>query len=107
MSNLPWHKLHPQCITLDIKVKPASRQNELFVNTTGVLVVSLQAVAEDGRANKMLIKFLAKVLRIQQKTIAIHRGAVSRIKVISIAATPGEQNRIIELINQSLLGPLK
>ncbi len=78
-------------------MKPASRQNEVFVNTAGVLVVSLQAAAEDGRANKMLIKYLAKLLHLQQKQIAIQRGAVSRNKLMSIAALPAEQGKIIEL----------
>ena len=69
---------------------------ELFVYS--MLVVSLQAVAADGQANKMLIKYLAKLLKIQQKKIVIQRGTTSRNKVLCITATLVEQHRIIDLI---------
>ena len=70
----------------------------MFINAAGMLVVSLQAVAADGQANKMLIKYLAKLLKIQQKKIVIQRGTTSRNKVLCITATLVEQHRIIDLI---------
>lgn len=83
-------------------MKPASRQNEVFVNKAGLLAISLQAAPEDGQANKMLIKYLAKLLRIQQKKITIQYGAASRNKVISLDAPPEEQEAIILCLLQVL-----
>lgn len=98
MSNLPWLKQHPNGMTLELRVKPASRQNALCIDAAGLLAVSLQAVPEDGQANKMLIKYLAKLLKLQQKQLIIQRGATSRNKLISITATPDEQQGIIASI---------
>ena len=67
-----------------------------------MLVVSLKAVAADGQANKMLIKYLAKLLKVQQKQMVIQRGAVSRHKVICISVPPAEQNRIIAFMMERL-----
>ena len=68
------------------------------MDQSGALIVSVQAVAQEGQANKMLINYLAKLLRIPQKDIVIQRGAGSRNKLIRIAATASEQKKIVELL---------
>ena len=105
MSNLPWRK-HDLSLTLTLRVKPASRINSLSINASGSLILSLQAIAEDGQANKLLIKYLAKLLHTQQKKITIQQGMTSRNKVISIASLPDEQDEIIaRLVNE--IGPVE
>ncbi|GAA4663702.1 DUF167 domain-containing protein [Bartonella pachyuromydis] len=44
------------------------------------LVVRLRAVPEDGKANKALIKFLAKQWKIPSSSISLKNGATSRYK---------------------------
>ncbi|EJF75489.1 DUF167 domain-containing protein [Bartonella alsatica] len=44
------------------------------------LVVRLRAVPEDGKANKALIKFLAKQWKIPSSCISLKSGAQSRYK---------------------------
>lgn len=44
------------------------------------LVIRLRAVPEDGKANKALIKFLAKQWKIPSSSISLKSGATSRYK---------------------------
>ncbi|WP_375684353.1 MULTISPECIES: DUF167 domain-containing protein [unclassified Bartonella] len=44
------------------------------------LVIRLRAVPEDGKANKALIKFLAKQWKIPSSSISLKSGAISRYK---------------------------
>ncbi|WP_273759815.1 DUF167 domain-containing protein [Bartonella sp. ML70XJBT.G] len=44
------------------------------------LVIRLRAVPEDGKANKALIKFLAKQWKIPTSCISLKNGATSRYK---------------------------
>nr|WP_210273949.1 DUF167 domain-containing protein [Bartonella fuyuanensis] len=44
------------------------------------LVIRLRAIAEDGKANKALIKFLAKQWKIPSSSISLERGETSRYK---------------------------
>ncbi|WP_165474753.1 DUF167 domain-containing protein [Legionella nagasakiensis] len=91
-----WLKVYPYYVTLQVKVKPGSKENQLAIESSGhQLLLSLQAPACEGKANKMLIKYLAKYLRVQQKDILIQLGKESRNKVIRIY-TAGNQERIVE-----------
>ena len=82
---------------LAVKVKPASNKNALIASETNISI-SLQARVQEGQANKMLIKYLAKFLRIQQKNIIIQSGTKSRHKLLKIEAGDMEQLRIIKLL---------
>ncbi|MBD3209618.1 DUF167 domain-containing protein [Candidatus Woesearchaeota archaeon] len=44
-----------------VRVKPGAGKDRI-VSSDGVLVVAVAAPAEQGRANKRLVKFLSKVL---------------------------------------------
>ncbi|WP_375703498.1 DUF167 domain-containing protein [Bartonella sp. AD13SXNS] len=44
------------------------------------LVIRLRAVPEDGKANRALIKFLAKKWKISASSISLKSGATSRYK---------------------------
>ncbi len=48
------------------------------------LKVNVAAVADDGKANDELIKFLAKFFEIPKSKIEILRGETSRIKVLKL-----------------------
>jgi uncharacterized protein (TIGR00251 family) len=60
----------------------------IYEGTDGTrLKVSLKAQPEDGKANKALIKFLSKALKVPQKNIFIIRGSTNRNKTVEIADT--------------------
>lgn len=79
-------------ILLNIKLTPNARQ-EAFgdviydENEIAWLKVAVRAVPENGKANKALISFLAKRLKLPKSTIRIVSGHQARTKKLSIANT--------------------
>lgn len=102
MSCPPWLKREAEQFSLQVKVKPGSKQNTLRLDATGGLQICLQASAQDGKANKMLIQYLAKLLQLQQKQIVILHGVTSRLKVLLIKAAAEEQEKSIQRLIHSL-----
>jgi len=50
----------------------------------GVLRIAVTAVPEQGRANKAMIKFLAKTWRFPKSSLSLIQGAKDRNKVLTI-----------------------
>ena len=67
-----------------IKVSPKARSNSIVGWEENMLKIRLRATPEKGKANEMLIEFLAEILNIPSSSIQIIRGHTSRIKDIEI-----------------------
>ncbi|OCH97833.1 hypothetical protein A8135_01015 [Legionella jamestowniensis] len=98
MSCPLWLKRSAEQLTLRVKVKPGAKQNKISFNATGGLQISLQASPQEGKANKMLVVYLAKLLRVPQKQISLLHGTTSRNKLIGIKIPTMEQDRLIEIL---------
>ncbi len=70
--------------TVTIHVVPASGMQKVVLAKNGTIKVYLTSQPEKGRANKELIKFLARVLCIPQQAIAILKGDTARTKKLLI-----------------------
>ncbi len=84
---------------LEIKVKPnASKDEILSFKAPNFLEISLKAKAENNQANEALIKFLAKVLKVDSGKIKIIKGKTSRKKIVSVEnLTAKEISEVISL----------
>jgi uncharacterized protein (TIGR00251 family) len=71
-------------ITLSLKVVPNSSRNSMGLDKHGRLLVRLAAPPVEGKANKELVKFLAKTLRLPQSAVTILHGKSSREKAVLI-----------------------
>ncbi|EJF81321.1 Uncharacterised ACR, YggU family COG1872 [Candidatus Bartonella washoeensis] len=60
------------------------------------LVIRIRAVPEDGKANKALIKFLAKQWKIPSSCIALKSGATSRYKQLYFSGYSEELTKILQ-----------
>jgi uncharacterized protein (TIGR00251 family) len=70
---------------LTVHVKPRSKRNRIrFHQIDDLVEVSLTEPAQDGRANRELIKLLARVLEVRRSSILIVEGARSRTKTVLI-----------------------
>ncbi len=69
---------------IDIKVVPSSGRVAWKIDKLGQLKCYLKSPPERGKANKELIKLLAKALGITQNHITIIAGATGRKKRIRI-----------------------
>ena len=71
-----------------VKASPGSRKNEIRGVVDGALKISVTAVAEIGKANSAIIKFLAKELGVAKSQIELGSGATGRRKKILVHGVP-------------------
>jgi len=65
-------------------VTPNARSDEIRGWRDEELQVKVAAPAADGRANQALCAFLAGRLGLPRRSVVLHRGAVSRHKLLDI-----------------------
>lgn len=71
---------------IEVRVVPNASRDEIAGWQEGVLKVRIQAVPEDGKANKALLRFLAKALSCGKRDLVLISGEKSRSKVIELPA---------------------
>ena len=84
---------------LTIRVTPRSRKTEFSgILDDGTLRIRISAPPREGKANKELIKFLSKILKVRKKQIEIVAGEKSLDKIVSVLDLSAEQvqQRILE-----------
>lgn len=67
-----------------VKVKPNSKQQNIVKDEDGSLLVKLKSHPVDGKANRELIKLLAKEFKVKPSQIFIKSGLSSKIKILEI-----------------------
>ena len=80
-----------QKTTIDVKVLPRSSKDEIVEKKDGVYKIKLTAPALEGKANKALLRLLAKKLGLPKREIRIISGERSRMKSIWINRLTLEQ----------------
>jgi len=78
-------------VILPIKVIPSAGENRYIIDKTGQLKWYLKSAPERGKANKELIKSIAKVLKIAQSDISIVAGQTGRNKRVKIISDKTEE----------------
>lgn len=86
-----------------VKALPGSRRNEIRGAIGGALKISVTAVAEKGKANAAIVKFLSKELGITKRHIELVSGTVASVKRIRVTGIemPTLETKIEELIDQA------
>jgi uncharacterized protein (TIGR00251 family) len=69
---------------LDVRVVPNASRDEIVGWQEGVLKIKLQAVPEDGKANKALCVLLAREFGCHKREVRIISGEKSRTKVVEV-----------------------
>ena len=73
-------------VTFTAKIVPGSSSpNKICGLLDGMLKIKIAAPPEKGKANQCLIKFLAKILDVNKKSIQIISGQTNPIKQIQIS----------------------
>jgi uncharacterized protein len=83
MNPHPW-SLDNKRLTLYCHLQPGAKQNQLCGLYNKRLKIQIKAAAIDGKANKALIDFLAKLFNIAKSKILIHKGLNQRSKTVLI-----------------------
>lgn len=71
-------------VRIKIKVIPKSGRQKI-VTGEEPWRISLKSAPEDGKANKELVRILAKFLHVVQSEVLIVRGSASREKTVEIS----------------------
>lgn len=70
-------------IVITLKISPNTSKNEIIKSEEG-LKVKITAQPIDGKANKALIEYLSKQLKIPKSSIEILKGETSKEKTLLI-----------------------
>jgi len=68
--------------SIEVRVTPGAQSDRILGESDGVLRVSLNAPPERGKANRALVRFLAKTLDRRASTVRIAAGERDRRKVV-------------------------
>ncbi len=79
--------------TLWFHIVPNAKQNKVVGAYGGAIKIKLRAPAVEGKANAALLSFLAEVLKIPERSVALERGQKSRDKLIRIEGLKEEAVR--------------
>ncbi len=72
-------------VLLPIHAQPGSRRNEIVGEHDGRLKIAVTQVAEKGKANKAIIKLLAKELGVSKSQLEITAGETASKKTVQIS----------------------
>lgn len=72
-------------IYLFIKVQAGQAKNEIYKIQNNKLIIKINAPRDKGKANKALIKYLAKILNLKQADIYLKSGEANPIKTLVIS----------------------
>jgi uncharacterized protein (TIGR00251 family) len=71
-------------VRLTMHVRPGASRTELTGPHGDAIGVCLAAPPVDGKANQMLIKFLAECLDVPRRAVSLVAGANSRRKIVEV-----------------------
>jgi uncharacterized protein (TIGR00251 family) len=80
-------------VTIRVQVQTRASRDEVVGLHGGVLKVRITAAPVAGGANKHLLKFLAKKLKVPQGQLSIKSGATSKNKSIAVRSISGARVR--------------
>ncbi len=77
---------------LHIRVTTRAKKNEIIgILENGIVKIRLTAPPVDGKANKGLIEFLSKVLKVKISDVEIVAGSTNRDKIVSFTNIQAEE----------------
>ena len=80
-------------VILKVQVQPRASRDEVVGPHGDALKIRITAAPVAGAANKHLLKFLAKQLKVTRRQMSIVSGATSRAKSIAIEGTSADEVR--------------
>ena len=90
--------------TFRVRVQPGASKNEIVGIQEDALRVRISAPPVEGKANKVIIQFLAKQLAVKRREVEILSGHTSRSKTIHVVGEGGEIEKRIQTLAEILEG---
>jgi uncharacterized protein (TIGR00251 family) len=83
----------PGGVRLHLLIQPRASVSEIVGLHAGRIKIRLAAPPVDGAANKALLKFLAKALKVSPTAVVIASGATGRRKAVTVGGVSIDQTR--------------
>lgn len=90
-----WYEYKNNVIKLNLYIQPGAKSTEILGLHDGALKIRLNAPPIEGRANEMLIKYLATCFEVPSKQIKLVRGEKSRKKIFEITGSSVDPSQLI------------
>ena len=88
-------------VTISLRVVPNASKSEFAGMRGDSIKVRLNAKPVDGAANKELIRFISKELRLPKSSISIVRGERSREKLVAVESIDqNTRERVVETLEK-------
>jgi uncharacterized protein YggU (UPF0235/DUF167 family) len=84
MSEGEFFTFNGKIVSLKVRAKPGMRQDAILGVRAGELVIAVRSVAEKGKANKGIIRILARVLGVPRDSVMLRVGAISPHKIFNV-----------------------
>lgn len=85
-----WARQAAGTLTLTVHVQPGAKRSEVAGEHGDALKIRLAALAVDGRANAVLVEFVAQRLDVPRAAVAIRSGHKSRRKLLLVSDPPAD-----------------
>lgn len=80
-------------VLLHVYIQPRASKTRIFGIHGDSLKIGVTSPPVDGKANREVVKFLAKMLKISKNDIVLKSGTQSRCKTLKISACGGDDIR--------------
>ena len=82
-------------MTLHIHAKPNARQNQLLPGPDGRWTVRLAAPPQDGKANAVLLAFIAEVFGVAKSSVELLSGHTAPFKKLEISGLSEDEGATV------------
>jgi uncharacterized protein (TIGR00251 family) len=90
-----WYHSNGEEIILNLHVQPGAKRSELAGLHGEALKIRLAAPPVEGRANKVLLKFIAKLFDVPLRQVELKKGEKSRDKIILVRRSDVKPDSIV------------
>ncbi|MCR4303881.1 MAG: DUF167 domain-containing protein [Gallionella sp.] len=90
-----WYRRNGDDVTLTLHVQPGAKHSEIAGLHGEALKIRLAAPPVEGRANEVLLKFIAGLFEVPLRQVTIQSGGKSRQKVVLVQCSSVAPESII------------
>ena len=90
-----WYQQNEEKLTIYLYVQPGAKKTELVGIHENELKIRLNTPPIEGRANKVLLHYIAQIFAVPVKQVTLKRGEKSRHKVLVITGSLVDPNCLL------------
>ena len=101
MKTINWYRRNNDIITLTLYVQPGAKKTEIVGSHGGALKIRVESPPIDGRANEVLLKYVAMLFKVPLRQVKLKQGDKSRHKVVVVTGSKIDPENTYSIKNSS------